>query len=113
VTFYDTANNNLGNHQFGSDDGGGVSVGPFPLNGDSVWRMDLPQPIPATKIVLRVGEGGLARFHAYGTSMESMTEEDDLLRDGGGKTTAVVVDVSDASYGDPQLVLRPSREGKS
>jgi allantoicase len=73
------------------------------LDGDSVRRVPI-QSVDATDIELVVGEGGLARIRLFGqfTPVEPQASVLD---------NAVVFGASDASYGDPSLILRPTRQG--
>lgn len=76
------------------------------LDGDAKKLVKLDKPENATRIILHLGEGGLARFKARGVFLkESLKRLESLL------TSAKVFSASDASYGDPKLVLRSAREG--
>jgi allantoicase len=80
------------------------------LQGDSVKRVQLTDSGEgrlANCCVLRLSEGGLTRFKAWGYSQPNVSDSSlqQLLK------SAVVFGCSDASYGDPQLALRPQREG--
>jgi len=75
------------------------------LLGDSVHRVQLTKPVPATKAKLQLGEGGLTRFRLFGTPLEPLPVRTNLLK------CAKIFGVTDASYGDPQLALREQREG--
>lgn len=77
------------------------------LEGNASFKLELDKPVPTTKIVLRTGEGGLARIKVFGEPLDQLPPKTNILKD------AKVFAVSDASYGEPSLVLRELREGIS
>jgi len=76
------------------------------LQGDTQKTVSLPTPTPATRAILRLGEGGLARFKMFGTPLDPLPVPKDILRG------ANVFWASDSAYGSPNLVLREQRQGK-
>jgi len=74
------------------------------LAGDSQFQRNI-EPTIATRIKISMAEGGIARFKLFGEYIENMPTPPTLLL---GATTFAA---SDASYGDPSLVLRSHREG--
>lgn len=83
----------------------------FKLSGDSKKSFRLPEPAKASKIVLKIGEGGLARFKVKGEVVKTFNKGVDLLFFDSDRTDARIFGASDASYGDPSLVLRKWRQG--
>ena len=85
------------------------------LHGDSKKSVDIDKSfrnIAAHNIVLRLSEGGLARFRAYGRYLPPRSSDHhptDILHAPGQSIT--IFGVSDASYGDPSLCFRTDREG--
>jgi hypothetical protein len=89
------------------------------LDGDSVLKLDLNK-VPATRIVMTMGEGGLTRFKLFGSAAEEqlpakVVQVIEIRTQSWQKNLlerATVFAHPDASYGDPGLVLRHTREGK-
>lgn len=86
-----------------------VIVSDLHLEGDRRHVIPLAQPVILTALRLRVGEGGLARIQLKGSLSEAETK-------GLGLRNVLspachIFGASDASYGDPRLVLRPERQG--
>lgn len=83
------------------------------LEGDAIKKLDLTKQVgceagvTCTRIILECNEGGLTRFRPFGSYSPAKEQPlTDCLKD------AQVFGASDASYGDPSLVLRPCRQGK-
>eukprot|EP01126_Amoeba_proteus_P060853 TRINITY_DN80_c0_g3_i9.p1 TRINITY_DN80_c0_g3~~TRINITY_DN80_c0_g3_i9.p1 ORF type:complete len:229 (-),score=27.39 TRINITY_DN80_c0_g3_i9:665-1351(-) len=76
------------------------------LKGDSVFILSLSVPTIATRIKLEFSEGGLCRLRFLGQPVEQLPRKKNVLEG------ATIFGVTDSWYGDPSLVLRPTREGK-
>lgn len=77
------------------------------LKGDALHEIEI-EPTHATRIILKLSEGGLCRFHAYGeAAVDQLPLPENLL------SQAHVFGATDLSYGAPELALRRKREGLS
>jgi len=76
------------------------------LKGDTSQTLEVDPPVSASKVILRIGEGGLARIKVFGEPLPPLPKRLNVL------TGSQVFGASDASYGEPSLVLRDEREGK-
>jgi allantoicase len=76
------------------------------LEGDAKLKVEVAET-KATRIIMECNEGGMARFRCNGAYV---SQPEQVLKD--CLDGASIFGASDASYGDPALVLRSRRQGQ-